>query len=78
MEAEFNLNGDPEVFLKLARTRMPFGKYSGTYLVELPEPYVVWLYGKGFPKGELGDLLMMVYEIKVNGLEYLFKPLLRK
>jgi uncharacterized protein (DUF3820 family) len=66
---------DNYAFLKLAQATMPFGKYAGRRLVDLPEPYVVWLSRKGFPKGELGDLLSTVYEIKVNGLEYLFKPL---
>ncbi|NLE02144.1 MAG: DUF3820 family protein [Fibrobacter sp.] len=61
--------------LKLAQTKMPYGKYAGTLLVDLPEPYVVWYRNKGFPKGELGRMLQEIYEIKVNGLEYLFKPL---
>jgi uncharacterized protein (DUF3820 family) len=64
---------DPELFCKLARYTMPFGKYKGRLLVDLPEPYVVWFAQKGFPAGELGKLLAIVYEIKVNGLEYLFK-----
>jgi uncharacterized protein (DUF3820 family) len=54
---------------------MPFGKYKERRLIDLPETYVVWLAQKGFPAGQLGDMLRMVYEIKVNGLEYLFKPL---
>jgi uncharacterized protein (DUF3820 family) len=66
---------DKNAFLKLAQATMPFGKYAGHRLVDLPEPYVVWLSRKGFPKGELGEMLSTVYEIKVNGLEYLFKPL---
>ena len=61
--------------LELARCRMPFGKYKGLLLTDLPEPYVVWFSRKGFPEGRLGELLQIVYEIKVNGLEYLFKPL---
>jgi hypothetical protein len=61
-------------FLKLARYRMPFGKYKGQLLIDLPEPYVVWFSKQGFPKGELGVMLSMLYEIKLNGLEYLFKP----
>ncbi|OFZ22024.1 MAG: hypothetical protein A2X94_16370 [Bdellovibrionales bacterium GWB1_55_8] len=72
-------NQDPSshrgLLLKIARTRMPFGKHAGTLLVDLPEPYVVWLHGKGFPEGELGRMLATVLEIKVNGLEYLFYPL---
>ena len=66
---------DPEILIKLANTRMPFGKYKDQRLVDLPEPYVVWFSRKGFPKGELGDMLRMVYEIKTNGLECLLKPL---
>ena len=61
-------------FLKLAKAKMPFGKYAGRRLIDLPEAYVVWFAKKGFPKGELGEMLQSVYEIKVNGLEYLFKP----
>ena len=61
--------------VELARYRMPFGKYKGRRLIDLPEPYVVWFAQQGFPKGRLGELLGLVYEIKVNGLEYLFEPL---
>jgi uncharacterized protein (DUF3820 family) len=61
--------------LELVEYRMPFGKYQGRRLVDLPEPYVVWFAQQGFPQGKLGELLSIVYEIKVNGLEYLFEPL---
>ena len=67
---------DANYLIKLAQTKMPFGKYAGVRLVDLPEPYVIWFSQKGFPKGELGEMLKNVYEIKVNGLEYLFKPLI--
>ncbi len=66
---------DPAVLLELAKMKMPFGKYKGRLLIDLPEPYVVWFSRKGFPQGKLGDMLRTVYEIKLNGLEYLFKPL---
>lgn len=66
---------DPTQLLKVARTRMPFGRYAGRLLVDLPEPYVVWFSQQGFPRGELGQLLQLVYEIKVNGLEHLVEPL---
>lgn len=66
---------DHNSLLELASMKMPFGKYSGRLLVDLPEPYVVWFAQQGFPKGKLGEMLAMVYEIKVNGLEYLFEPL---
>ncbi len=60
---------------KIANLKMPFGKYKGLALIDLPEPYVVWFHNNGFPDGELGRLLAQLYEIKVNGLEYLFTPL---
>lgn len=68
-------NFDPNYLIKLVKTKMPFGKYSGRILIDLPEPYLVWFKQKGFPQGELGKMLQSVYEIKLNGLEYLFKPL---
>ncbi len=72
------LMSDPKLMLKLARYKMPFGKYRDRLLIDLPEPYVVWFANKGFPEGELGRLLAIVLEIKVNGLEYLFQPLREK
>jgi uncharacterized protein (DUF3820 family) len=69
------LTPDRAVMVKLAAARMPFGKHAGMRLVDLPEPYVIWLAQKGFPKGKLGEMLRIVYEIKVNGLEYLFKKI---
>lgn len=68
------LSASPELFLKLARYRMPFGKYQGSLLIDLPERYVVWFANQGFPAGELGKMLGIVYEIKLNGLEHLFDP----
>lgn len=65
-----------EHLLKLANSKMPFGKFQGRYLVDLPEPYLVWFKQKGFPKGEIGSLLEEMFEIKVNGLEKLIRPLI--
>jgi uncharacterized protein (DUF3820 family) len=70
--------GDPEVLRRLLETRMPFGKHKGLHLLDLPEAYVVWLAGRGFPKGELGRQLALVHEIKVNGLEPLLAPLRKR
>jgi uncharacterized protein (DUF3820 family) len=61
--------------LKLVKTRMPFGKYANRFLIDLPESYIIWYSQKGFPKNELGKMLATVYEIKLNGLEYLFDSL---
>ncbi len=69
---------ESDEFLKLARYRMPFGKYKNRLLIDFPEPYVIWFANKGFPVGELGKMLGIVHEIKINGLEYLFKPLRMK
>jgi uncharacterized protein (DUF3820 family) len=65
---------DREFLVNVARTRMPFGKYKGRLLVDLPEPYVVWFRQKGFPAGKLGEMLAFIYEIKLNGLESLVRP----
>jgi uncharacterized protein len=72
-----NVSGNSKELLELAAMRMPFGKYQGRLLIDLPEPYVVWFARNGFPEGTLGKMLATVYEIKVNGLEYLFIPLRR-
>lgn len=66
---------DGDHLIKLANMRMPFGKYKGTVLIDLPEPYVVWFAQRGFPRGEIGHLLQSLYEIKLNGLETLVRPL---
>ena len=69
---EPDLSFDHKAFLELVEMRMPFGKHQGMRLIDLPEPYVVWLARQGFPPGKLGQMLGVVYEIKVNGLEHLF------
>jgi len=65
-----------EEVVKAAGLRMPFGKFEGTRLIDLPEPYVVWFKQQGFPKGRLGEQMALIYEIKANGLEKLIRPLL--
>ncbi len=59
----------------LANTKMPYGKFKGKHLIDLPEHYIVWYNNKGFPKGKLGDQLRLVYEIQLNGLEDLVRKL---
>ena len=66
---------DKEILIRICRTKMPFGKYKGRLLIDLPEPYLVWFAREGFPKGKLGEMLQLVHTIKINGLEYLLKPL---
>ncbi len=66
---------DPQTLIELVNTRMPFGKYKDCILCDLPEPYLVWFHQKGFPPGKIGVLLSTLYEIKLNGLQYLLKPL---
>lgn len=56
---------------------MPFGKYAGRKLLELPEPYLVWFHQRGFPPGKLGQQLALIYEVKLNGLEAVLRPLLK-
>ncbi|MDM1501168.1 DUF3820 family protein [Myroides marinus] len=65
---------DNEKYLvELAHTKMPYGKYEGRYLIDLPEHYIVWYHSKGFPKGKLGEQLGLIYELKLNGLESLIR-----
>ena len=64
-----------ELLLQLVTMKMPFGKYKGTALCNLPVSYLEWFQRKGFPKGKLGVLLATIYEIKINGLEELLTPL---
>jgi uncharacterized protein len=68
-----NMNQDQKKLIQLAHTIMPFGKYEGRYLIDLPEYYMVWYSNKGFPKGQLGEQLQLVYELKLNGLEELIR-----
>ena len=66
---------DPQILIELVRMRMPFGKYKNRILCDLPESYLEWFHRKGFPPGRIGMLLSALYEIKLNGLEYLLKPI---
>jgi uncharacterized protein len=64
-----------EVLLELVKFKMPFGRYKGIILANLPVSYLEWFQRKGFPDGKLGMMLATMYEIKSNGLEYLLDPL---
>ena len=63
------LKPDPNFLIQLANTKMPFGKFKGSFLIDIPEYYLIWYRNKGFPKGKLGQMLESVFEIKRNGLE---------
>jgi len=66
---------NPELLLQLVQMKMPFGKYKDILLCDLPVSYLEWFARKGFPKGKLGMLLQTAYEIKLNGLTDLLRPL---
>ena len=66
---------DKEDLAKLAKYEMPFGRYKGRILIDLPENYLLWFAGKGFPDSKLGALMALDLEIKINGLEHLFQPM---
>ena len=66
---------DRNLLIQLVNMKMPFGKYNDVLLCDLPVSYLEWFQRKGFPKGKLGILLSTIYEIKLNGLDNLLKPL---
>jgi len=68
---------DQQQLIDAVNQVMPFGKYAGRRLLELPEPYLVWFHQQGFPKGKLGEQLALIYEVKLNGLEGMLKSLLK-
>ncbi len=63
-----NVSPDPQILTDIVKTKMPFGKYKGTWLCDLPVSYLEWFKNKGFPPGKMGMLLSSVYEIKINGM----------
>lgn len=64
-----------QTLVELVSVRMPFGKYKDRFLCDLPASYLEWFNRKGFPPGRIGMLLSALYEIRLNGLEYLLKPI---
>ena len=71
-----NLN--PDALRELIAASMPYGRYRGRKIAYLPESYLIWYKNKGFPRGRLGGLMGLMYEIKLNGLEHLLYPLTEK
>ena len=72
---EFPLGFSQEHLLKLATWKMPFGKYAGQVLIDLPEEYLFWFERNDFPAGELGELLKFCLDLKIEGLDGLIKKL---
>jgi uncharacterized protein len=64
--------------IKLANATMPFGKHSGQLLLNVSENYLLWFKQQGFPKGELGNMMAEMLEVKTNGLEHLLRPLVKQ
>lgn len=72
------INPDSRTLIELAYAKMHFGKYKDFYLSDIPEPYYVWFRQKGFPKGQLGDQMQQVFELKINSLEHLLRELRKR
>lgn len=66
-----------QFLIDLAKMKMPFGKYKGRFLIDLPEHYIVWYKNKGFPNGKLGQQMELVYELQLNGLEDIVRKIQR-
>ncbi len=66
-----------EELIRTVNQVMPFGRFRGSKLINLPEPYLVWFSREGFPSGTLGRRMALMHEIKVNGLETMLKPLIQ-
>jgi len=65
----------PQDLQSLITTAMPYGKYKGRFIADLPGQYLNWFARTGFPKGEIGRLLALMQEIDHNGLTPLLEPL---
>jgi uncharacterized protein (DUF3820 family) len=69
-----NVQPNANILIELVQTPMPYGKYKGTLISDLPVHYLEWMHSKGMPPGKIGMLLATAFEIKTNGLtEILFK-----
>lgn len=65
------------LLIKIANTVMPFGKYKGRFLIDLPEAYLLWFNHQGFPENELGRMLEIVLSLKIDGVDSLLRPLIK-
>lgn len=69
------LEFDREFLIRMVQYKMPFGQYKGRYITNLPVHYLEWFQRKGFPSGTLGQYMATMYEIKINGLDDILKPI---
>lgn len=76
--ARLHLIMNPEALVLLVTREMPYGKYQGRLIADLPGHYLNWFARQGFPKGELGSLLALMHEVDHNGLSDLLVPLRKK
>jgi len=73
-----NVSPDPQVLVDVVNTRMPYGKYKGTLICDMPIHYLEWMHNKGFPPGKLGMMLSTVFEIKTNGVDKILRMVKEK
>ena len=66
---------DRKKLIELAHYKMPYGKFKGRYLLDLPEAYLIWFQRNGFPKGKLGEHMKAILEVKMNGIEGLIRKI---
>ncbi|WP_431158370.1 DUF3820 family protein [Winogradskyella poriferorum] len=69
------MEGDKNALIELAHYKMPFGKYKGSYLIDIPEYYFTWFKQKGFPQGKLGVMMTQMHDIKINGLDEIIRKI---
>ncbi|MDG1682461.1 MAG: DUF3820 family protein [Flavobacteriaceae bacterium] len=69
---------DKQILIDLSKMKMPFGKYKGRYLIDLPEHYIIWYKNKGLPPGKLGKQLELVFELQLNGLENIVREIKKR
>ena len=77
-KALHNMPMQVEDLERLVTLPMPFGKYKGRLIADLPGHYLNWLAREGFPRGELGRLLALMHEMDHNGLRGLLEPLRKR
>ncbi len=69
---------NPQILVEICTEKMPFGKYKGVTIADLPVSYLEWFNSKGMPAGKLGMQLSTIYEIKLNGLTELLIPIKKR